>query len=187
MGTLHTGSPSLEPKIESLPWFGTSWFTRGPSYWFRRALLSLMFLGIVAVELWILGLLLEAVRPTPNGQIVSVVILGVVVVVGVATGLWLWRRQSAGQSERVSRRAIWGGASAGAAAGVLARAGSVLGAFFIVFGAIFTVGPFAVLFLMSFTPVPSPERQARERLERWYQEHGRTVPWHERRHPRTTP
>jgi hypothetical protein len=28
-GTLHTGSPALEPKIESLPWFGTTWYTRG--------------------------------------------------------------------------------------------------------------------------------------------------------------
>ncbi len=28
-GTLHTGSPALEPKIESLPWFGTTWYMRG--------------------------------------------------------------------------------------------------------------------------------------------------------------
>lgn len=47
--TSHADSLRLEPEIESLPFFGTSWYTRGPSYWFRRTLLTLVCLGGVAL------------------------------------------------------------------------------------------------------------------------------------------
>jgi len=48
---LHADSSRTEPDIESLPFFGTTWYRRGFSYWVRRAGLSLFVFGLVAFDL----------------------------------------------------------------------------------------------------------------------------------------
>jgi hypothetical protein len=176
-GNSSRGESTLEPEIESLPWFGTSWYARGPSYWFRRVVMTLLCLGVVGLYAGIIGGVLLSGLNSQDGRVVSTVLLVLVVVVGFATGIWIWRRSPGGQSAQPSRRTIWGVAGTGAAAGTLVRAGWLLGGVLIFFGAILTSGLVVVLLIKSFTPVLEPEQQARERLEPWFREHGRTAPW----------
>jgi hypothetical protein len=173
----HAGSPALEPEIESLPFVGRTWYTRGPSYWFRRALMSLFFLVLTALWVWFLWAVVQAVD-SQSGRTSSTVLLVIVIVAGFATGWFFLGTLPRGQSRQPSRREAVGTAGIGAAAGTLARAGGMWAGVFLLFGTILTWGPLAVMSIRTFTPVLYGEVEARDRLELWYQKHGRTPPWH---------
>ncbi len=173
----HAGSPALEPEIESLPFVGRTWYTRGPSYWFRRALMSLFFLVLTALWVWFLWAVVRGVD-SQQGRTSSTVLLVIVIIAGFVTGAFFWGTLPRGQSKQPSRRETWGASGTGAAAGTLARAGGMWAGFFLLFGTILTWGPLAVMSVRSFTPVLHGELEARDRLELWYQKHGRTPPWH---------
>jgi lipopolysaccharide/colanic/teichoic acid biosynthesis glycosyltransferase len=175
MNSSDGNSAPLEPAIESLPFVGRTWYTRGPSYWFRRALFTLFFLALAALNM----AFLMAVALTVKDRIGGEVLLVLAVVVGLASGIWLWRHIPPADSKAPSRRATVSGAGTGAAAGTLARAvGGVFAGAFLLVAAILTVGPLVVVVLKSLTPVMYQERKARERLEPWFRAQGRVAPWH---------
>lgn len=170
--TVFAEKLAAQPEIESIPWFGTSWYRRGPDYWWRRFLLSLVLLAVVAIYVAIIGAVLLTGLDTHSGRNASAALLVIVVVTSIATGIWMWRRPEGG-SERV--RGLTGAAAGGAALGTLARAGLVLGYVVMFLGAVLTLGPMLVLFIKSITnPHVYVERRARERLERWNLKNGRS-------------
>jgi hypothetical protein len=162
----HGGSPVVEPEIESLPFVGRTWYTRGASYWFRRALMSLFFLVLTALWIWLLWAVIQEVD-SHSGRTSSTVLLVIVIVAGLVTGRLFLGTLPRGQSSQPSRRETGYGVAIGAFAGV-----------FLLVGAILTWGPLAVMSIRTFTPVLYGELEARDRLELWYQKHGRTPPWH---------
>jgi hypothetical protein len=172
----HAASRPLEPEIDSLPLVGKTWYRRGPSYWVRRVLISLFFFVLAALDLALIGSILVSGLRTEQGRAGSAVLLGVLIVVGFVTGRLMWGRLPPGQYRQPSSSSVWGPAGTGAAIGTLLRTGPLAG-FFILFGSIFTAGPLVVLFLRSFPRVLYGESEARDRLEAWYREHGRPVPW----------
>jgi hypothetical protein len=151
----------LDPEIESLPFLGTTWYKRGPSYWFRRVLLTLFWLGLVTADVAITVFLC---LPLLDRTVAEVFLL-VVVVVGVASGVWIWRRSPSTQPERPSpRRKTWNRIGTVVAFGALALAAIVTGGGIIFWLLPFGMGFFVVVFLKSLAPVPFLERQARESL-----------------------
>jgi hypothetical protein len=176
-GSTHAASRPLEPEIESLPLVGKTWYRRGPAYWIRRVLISLFFFALAALDLALIGSILLSSLNSEQGRAGSAILFVLLVVVGIATGRLMWGRLPPGQYRRPSSRSVWGSGGAGAAMGILLRAGPLAG-FFILFGSIFTAGPLVVLFLRSFPRVLYGESEARKSLEAWYHGHGRPVPWH---------
>jgi hypothetical protein len=152
--------------IEPLPWFGTTWYKRGPGYWWRRVAVSVVLLLSVVILLPFVFSALAAISSW--GQSALVISLAVMASTGGATAVWMWRRWWV-DVPPPSRRATGAAAAGGAAIGVLARAGSVLGAAFVLIGALTILVPMVVLFLFSLGPQLPPERRARQRLE---QRHG---------------
>jgi putative flippase GtrA len=151
-----------EVWIEPLPWFGTTWYERGPAYWWRRVAVSLVLLLSVAILLPFVYSALAAISTW--GQIALVITLALMASTGVATAVWMWRHWWV-DVPTPSRRAAGAAAGGGAAIGLLARAGSVLGAAFVLIGALTILVPMVVLFLFSLGPQLPPERRARRRLE----------------------
>jgi hypothetical protein len=181
MHTPHADSATLDPEIESLPFVGRTWYRRGPSYWLRRALFTLFFLVLAALNVAFLVAVALNGRNSQQDRIGSEVLLVLAVVVGLATGIWLWRQIPPADSKPPARRAVMTGVGTGAAAGTLARAvGGVLAGAFLLIAAILTVGPLVVVCLKSLTPVMYQERKARERLEPWFEARGRLAPWEAR-------
>jgi hypothetical protein len=161
----------MQPEIESLPVIGTTWYQRGLAYWSRRVALSVFFLALLALDVAIVASILVPMLQSDSQKPPGLFLLMVVLVVGTAMGIWVWRRDP--DADRGSATRAGGAAAAGgAASGTLARAGSGLGAVLIPMAAVITVGPMVVYFIKSLTPVPPPERRARGRLERWHQQHG---------------
>jgi uncharacterized membrane protein YfcA len=151
-----------QPSIESLPWIGRTWYHRGFSYWARRAALSLLLLGLAALDVAILGWILVPMLRNDYQRPAGIVLLTVVVVAGIAMGVWVWRRDP-NRDRASSRRAVALGGAGGAAGAFSAAAGGI-GAVLIPLAALITVGPMLVYFIRSLTPVPFLERKARERL-----------------------
>jgi amino acid transporter len=160
-GRLSAALAKPELEIESVPFLGTSWYRRGPSYWFRRALFTLFWLALVAAEVAITAFLL---LPTLNRN-VAVVFLLLVIVVGFTSGVWLWRRSPSTQPEQPSpRRKTWTRVGTVAAVVALAVAGGVTGGGIFFWLLPFGLGFCAVVFLKSLAPVTFLEREAREML-----------------------
>ena len=151
-----------EPEIESLPWVGRTWYHRGPSYWALRASLSLIFLLLAVVDAAILGWILVPMLQNSYQRLPGLFLLGVVVVVGAATSVWIWRRDPS--RDRVSSRRTVALGAGGGAAGAFAGAMGGIAAIIFPLAALITVGPMLVYFIKSLTPVPALERKARERL-----------------------
>src|SRR5258708_19635107 len=81
----RSGSSALAPEIESLPFVGRTWYTRGASYWFRRALMSLFFLALTAFWIWLLWSVIQAVD-SQSGRTSSTVLLVIVIFPGFPPG-----------------------------------------------------------------------------------------------------
>ena len=175
------------PEIESIPWFGTTWYTGGPAYWLRRGLISLFMLaifGVIAGIVWSFwGSILEGSgRGAP-----SLVAVGVLTGLNILGFVWTWRRMGPPPNAReienddretfvlITALRILGwvvliliavGLVVGGATGrsVASLAAVILG--FAFFGlATFLVGPTLAVFLRSISQQPPPIRLAREMLE----------------------
>jgi amino acid transporter len=152
----------LEPEIESLPFLGRTWYRRGPSYWVRRVLFTLFWLGLVALDVVVFRFVL---LPTLTQNAAGVFLL-VVIVVGVASFVWLWRRSPSTQPELpLPRRKTLNRIGTVVAFGALVLAAVVTGGGIFFWLLPFCIGFFVVAFLKSLAPVTFLERQARERLE----------------------
>lgn len=184
---------AARPHVESLPWLGTTWYERGPAYWFRRALLSLFFLVLLALYGGIIFVIETGIDdPTASAVFVSVTVL--------CTGLsavWYLRRQHLARVARTvaearDRRDLRRLHSlfdyiavAGLLAGLALIAGMVLkgpvgtalmriahGVLALIVGLVLvgsvwaTGGAFAVVFAQTLAPELVTEREARRRLAR---------------------
>jgi hypothetical protein len=152
-------------EIESLPVIGTTWYERGPAYWVRRAGLALFFLALLALDVAIVASILAPMLQRGNQRAPGLFLLVVVVVVGTAMGVWVWRRDPYGD-RRSAQRAGRAGGAVGTASGSLGISGIGFGAILVPIAVAITIGPMLVYFIKSLTPVPVLERRARERLER---------------------
>lgn len=163
--------------VEALPGLGTTWYERGAGYWARRAGLALMWAVVITlVTLLVVGFL-GAIRAGSKTGFYAA--LGLEVAWSMAIIVWFavrtvqrWndpappRRQAAR-----SRRA----ASGGAALGVLARSGFVIGQAFLVIGSLVFLGLYVALFLSYLLPEVPAERQARLRLAQTLRDRGYTA------------
>ena len=153
------------PEIESLPIVGTTWYQRGAAYWVRRVGLSMFFLAFLALDLAIVASIVVPMLQKDSQRAAGLFLVVVVVVLGTAMGVWVWRRDP-DRDRRSANRAGSAGGAAGAASGSLATAGIGIGGILIPVAVVITIGPMLVYFIKSLTPVPQLERRARERLER---------------------
>jgi hypothetical protein len=152
----------LDPEIASLPFLGTTWYRRGPSYWVRRALLTLFWLGLIALDVVVIRFVLLPALSRNEAE----AFLLVVVVVGVASFVWLWRRSSSTQPEHPSpRRKTWNRVGGIVTFGALAVAVVGTGGGIFLWLLPFCTGFLVVVFLKSLAPVTFLERQVRESLE----------------------
>src|SRR5689334_22377091 len=114
-------------EIESLPVIGTTWYERGPAYWVRRAGLALFFLALLALDVAIVASILAPMLQRDNQRAPGLFLLVVVVVVGTAMGVWVWRRDPYVDS-RSAQRAGRAGGAVGTGSGSLATSGIGFGA-----------------------------------------------------------
>jgi hypothetical protein len=148
--------------IEPLPWFGTTWYERGPAYWWRRVAVTLVMLGGLAILVPLAYAVLAGLYEF--SPLALVVALAVMVSTGIWTAVWMWRHWWS-DVPALSRRATGAAAAGGVAVGLLARAGVALGAVALAIGSALLLAPLLVLLVISFFPQLPPERRARLRLE----------------------
>lgn len=176
-------------EIESIPYFGTTWYERGASYWFRRAVWSLICVCALTIFALVTWGLCEAIATAPISIWVRLAILAVVAAAIVRSSLKAWsafdvvnqaRRsgkavslaEASGEAPRTyaerRRLAVTGGSTTGA----LAATGSVLGSGLLVISAVFNIGWGVVLLISSFQRYASPyEFAAWQKIERKRRQH----------------
>ncbi len=157
----------LQQLVERLPFLGTTWYERGARYWVRRAGYTLFWVLLLTLETTILGGLFAFIRSST--QLGFYIALGIEIVICLGTGGYMWarlRRQAEGLWKPPLGRRTAGrrAGTSGAAAGLLAGAGSAAGQAFLLAGAVLSYGAFAAYFLRSFLPVLDHERPVRHRL-----------------------
>jgi hypothetical protein len=133
-----------------------------PPIWVRRALLTVFWLGLIALDVVVIRFVLLPALSRNEAE----VFLLVVVVVGVASFVWLWRRSSSTQPEHPSpRRKTWNRVGGVVTIGALAVAVVGTGGGIFLWLLPFCTGFLVVVFLKSLAPVTFLERQVRESLE----------------------
>lgn len=142
-------------SIPTVRLLGTSWYRRGPGYWFRRVALTLVYLLVFALSAVFAGIAIDVIATQAKSWL-RIVLLAVAIV-GIAwsfvTG---FRAISRTPEEKASgrplafrntktprtRRAAGG---AGLGLGVGAYAGSAIAGGLVVFGQLFVVGWIAAM------------------------------------------
>jgi hypothetical protein len=194
----RSGQGLAEPEIPSLPWFGTTWYTGGPSYWLRRALASLLLLACVGVYVAILAAIFVPILADARNRPAGLTVLALVLLATLVGFVWMWRRgdrkPTSGEVRRDARALMievtglrivkLGFVALGLLALVLLILGGGRAARLLVGLMAVIVGlTFSVLFLVSFGPLlflslralaaePLPVRRARQEIDTWYREHG---------------
>jgi hypothetical protein len=164
--------------VESLSGLGTTWYDRGAGYWARRAGLALMWAVVITlVTLLVVGFLGAIRSSSKTGFYVAlaVEVAWSLVIIGWFTVRTVRRWNDPAPPRRQpgrSRRA----ASGGAALGVLARSGFLIGQAFLVIGSLFFLGLYVAMFLSYLLPEIPAERQARLRLAQTLRARGYTAP-----------
>lgn len=164
--------------IEPIPFFGTTWYKRGFSYWVRRVIASLLMLLALIVGTLITGGAVGGIITSKASLAVKIPIL-LVIVSAVAYSSYrafvaFFRveklkkngdilRPGVDKESAVSRASRYG--MAGGALAALARAGSALAAALIVISVVFSFGWFVVMFLWTLQKEYGIEHDARIRLE----------------------
>lgn len=147
---------------DKLPIIGTSWHTRGAGYWLRRVCYTLLMAIAVAVETVVLYGIWQSISFTA-GRIIFVVVEGGL---SLVTGgvIFVGMRRMGTPKDKLLKRPSTATAkragAAGAAIGVLAGIGSIIGALFIVLGSLLTYGLVLTLLVRSLLPQLDVERQA---------------------------
>jgi hypothetical protein len=159
-------------RVESLPFFGRTWYVHGIDYWFRRAIALLLALVGLAVACTI-----------------EYALLNIASGIGSATGRWAWRagwatllvasliRPMRGLLTATRRRRAghllrpdWPGpanrTSGGAGLGTLARTGNTLAGAALALGIVLFFGWFVVFLIFTLQPEYGIEHDARLRLQR---------------------
>ncbi|MBK0868301.1 hypothetical protein INP57_15920 [Saccharopolyspora sp. HNM0986] len=164
--------------IEKIPFLGATWYTRGPDYWFRRVLASiLMFIGLMvttAITGGLIGAIVTSSVALPVKVVALLVIasaIGYSLVRAFAAFIRVEKDRSAGKllrpgldsSKAIARNRRYGGA--GIVVAALARVGSFLAGALLVVSVVFCFGWFVVLFIWTFQKELGVEHDARVRHE----------------------
>ncbi|MEC3915479.1 hypothetical protein [Nocardia sp. CDC160] len=159
------------PPVESIKGLGTSWFRRGPSYWARRVLATVLYAIILCIGALLVGGLVMAINKDANS--IGRAILWTVVVAVVAVSHYLGFRDMNPRRQQIATPKRRSGATgAGLGAGVAAFGGSALGAGILAIGMFAGVGWFTAMFVYSLTRYPSAtELQAVQKMRDWYAQH----------------
>ncbi len=182
------------PEIRAIPGWGTSWYTRGPTYWLRRVGVSLVMLFLVSLCAGMIGLFLGPGFGLRVGPAPGFVALGIVIVVTVVGFVSMWRRMDREPTSReidkeLKQTAVfetaWNGLGwvvlilviVGAVAGGVARRSisAAIGTIVVLafFGlAVWMLGPALAFFVKSLTGEPRPIRLAQQEIDDWYRERG---------------
>lgn len=172
------GIPAELPadEVERVPFFGTTWYTHGIGYWFRRVLAALLMLaGLLTAfafeyAAFSIGSTFSAAPARWAWYITFAVLLVVSFVRPTRAALDARRRRKAGLVLRpdytpgMSTRAGGGGAGVG----YLATTGSVAAGAFLLVSVVFFFGWFVFLFLWTLAPEYGVEHDARLRLQKRY-------------------
>lgn len=152
--------------IPKLPAIGTTWYERGPSYWVRRAAMTIFLAAMLAAWTAMIGAFIRASGPAGSPAFIGVLVAEIVFSLG--TGSWLFYRMWKQPSQRwmPSVRAV----------SITARVGSVIIIALWGIAVLLSYGLILAVFLRSFTPVLPPERAARTRLADELQRGHRRVP-----------
>lgn len=164
--------------IERIPFFGTTWYKRGLSYWVRRIIASPLMLLALLVGTLITGGAVGALITSKASLAVRVPIL-----LAIGSGVTysshkafkaFFRAERIKKSAEILRPGLNGDRAAsraarygmaGSALAALARAGSALAAALLVISVVFSLGWFAVMFLWTLQKEYGIEHDARLRLE----------------------
>ncbi|MFB7718097.1 hypothetical protein [Nocardia sp. NPDC056100] len=159
------------PQVESIKGLGTSWYRRGPSYWARRVLASVLWAIVLCIGALLVGGLVMAINKDANS--IGRIILWVVVVVVVAASHYLgFRDMNPTREQSPPRDRHPGVTGTGLGAGVAAFGGSALGAGLLAIGMFVGVGWFTAMFVFSLARYTSaPEHQAAQKMREWYSQH----------------
>lgn len=168
----------VSPPIEKVPFLGTTWYTRGVAYWFRRSIASiLMLIGLLAgtvITVSLIGVIVES-RAAVGLKIGALVVIALAIAYSLVQAFAAFfrverlRKQARilrptfdYRSELAKRRRY------GTMAGLLAvavRAGSLLAGALLVVSVIACIGWFVVLFIWTLQKEYGIEHDARVRLE----------------------
>lgn len=180
---------STHPHIESIPYFGTTWYRRSVSYWLRRALASVIFFFVLVIfTLMTEGLVQVIATDRSVPLLVRGIILVIIVAAIVRSVIKAWsafnavnraRKHGAAmslaeasgeppRSPRERRRSAGGGTGTGA----FATAGSVAAGALLVISVVFNFGWGVVLLIVSFQKYLTPEEFAAwQKIERKRRQH----------------
>jgi hypothetical protein len=166
------GSPYIEP----VRGVGTTWYTRGPAYWFRRVGLALGCLLAAALGGWLSALVVWAAWTDPDAPIPLVIAF---TVVGVVVTGWaaVATERSARHPPKGPRRGLAGN-STGLVGAVRVL---VLLVFAVSVSYFLTLGTMSVAFVRSIGREAPGEHEARLRDQARRERHGNPPPLDHRR------
>jgi hypothetical protein len=164
-------------RVDSLPSLGTTWVDRGAAYWVRRVWLALVFAVVVILITLIVVGLLGFIRSKSQAGFYAVLAVEVawsLVLLGWLTVRAVRRWNNPAPPQGLVGRSRSAGAG-GAAPGILARLGFVIGQAFLVMSVLF-LGFYVALLISVLLPETPAEHVARLRLRQTLRARGYTAP-----------
>lgn len=134
---------------------GTTWYERGFSYWLRRAGGTLFITAFLAMWTGLIGSFVRASGPVGSPAFIGVLTAEVVYSLAIAGWIFYraWRPSSSSSHRWTpSFRTV----------NIATKVGSLFLIFLWGIGVLLSYGLFLALFILSFAPVPPPEREARQ-------------------------
>jgi hypothetical protein len=171
--------------VERLPWLGTSWYERGPSYWARRAGGLILMLIAATVYITIIAAVIIAAGPPGSAGYLAVLIAEVVFSLGSAS--WIigrTLRQAASEQPALPERG-----RIGARPGLFAyTGGGTASSVVLAISSLLTAGAVLAAVVIALAPLLPAEDLARRELAASLRQHPHARPGHGptryRRHPR---
>lgn len=177
--TVTKSTPS-GPPLDSLPFFGTSWYRRSVSYWVLRLLAAFIFIVISAIVFAMAaGITVSFINDGTSPWIVIPIALCVALASTFHHGKTVIRyqreRAQVGDttlltSEKPKRRSR--GVNSGAAGFLLSGLGG-LGSIVVILAMPFAIGVFPWLLYIYLKPLAPGELRARRKVAKWLELHGR--------------
>lgn len=173
------GSPPKAP-VERLPVLGTTWYTRGASYWLRRVAIFFVVLFAAACQVFFVGIIFSVIAndssKTPTFRVVALTIVGICVIASLV--YWTrWfirvegrkRRGELAYPDYVPRTSESGALAGGM--GAMARSGDSAAGGCVFAAAVLTAGATPYLIVRTLQKEYVYEHDARLRLEKWKRDH----------------
>jgi hypothetical protein len=177
------------PKVaqpEPVRGLGCTWVDRGPGYWVRRVLLTLLWVLIFAFAAALSATFIITVLKSGNSIAFRATTVTIVAAVIVASGYFTFASMQRAESHPSMRRRSW---LLPVGAPLRPVANTLIGGLFIVLCAFIATGAGAVLVTFTFRRNYPGETKARRQLQEWQARHEPTPSHHAKgeRHPHLPP